>query len=85
MQYLSRKHVSGIVLDRPVGLDVSYSLLLNGEGKGRRGEGRIRKGRKKIERGHEKQEERRAVKRFDKDRRVVTEQLMSCHVHAKVV
>ena len=59
MQYLSRKHVSGIVLNRPVGLNVSYSLLLSGEGKGR-----IRKGRKKIEIGHEKQEERGAVKRL---------------------
>jgi hypothetical protein len=78
VQYLSRKHVSGIVLNRPVGLDVSYSLLLSGEG--RRGEtkGRIRKGRKKIERGHEKQEERGAVKRLT--RIEGTSQSSSCHV-----
>ena len=64
MQYLSRKHVSGIVLNRPVGFDVSYSLLLSGERRGGEGKGRIRKRSKKIERGHEKQEERRAAKRL---------------------
>lgn len=48
MRYLCGEHVTGVVLNRPVGLDVRYCLLLSG--KGRKGKGR--EGRDEIvERG----------------------------------
>jgi hypothetical protein len=51
MRYLCGEHIAGIILNRPISLDVRDCLLLNVEGRG----GRLHKERRGVERADENQ------------------------------
>jgi hypothetical protein len=47
MRHLCGEHIAGIILNRPISLDVRYRLLLNMEGRG----GRLHKEEKRSREG----------------------------------